>query len=51
MRSRSLVGRLLSMSLLVVLCAVLATTWLVVNSTTSQLRQELGQGIGYDARI
>jgi two-component system, OmpR family, sensor histidine kinase BaeS len=51
MRSRSLVGRLLSLSLLVVLCAVLATTWLVVNSTTSQLRQELGQGIGYDARI
>jgi two-component system sensor histidine kinase BaeS len=39
------------MSLLVVLCAVLATTWLVVHSTTSQLRQELGQGIGYDARI
>ena len=51
MRSRSLVGRLLSMSLLVVLCAVLATTWLVVHSTSAQLRQELGQGINYDARI
>ncbi|GLZ01109.1 HAMP domain-containing sensor histidine kinase [Actinoplanes sp. NBRC 103695] len=51
MRSQSLVGRLLAMSLLVMLCAVLATTWLVVNSTTSQLRQELGQGIAYDARI
>ncbi len=43
--------RLLAVSLLVVLCAVLATAWLVVRSTTSQLRQELGQGIGYDARI
>ncbi|WP_250007891.1 cell wall metabolism sensor histidine kinase WalK [Actinoplanes sp. M2I2] len=51
MRPRTLVGRLLSLSLVVVLCAVLATTWLVVNSTTSQLRQELGQGIGFDARI
>ncbi len=42
MRS-SLTARLLGLSLLVMLCTVTATTWLTVQSTTREVRQEYSQ--------
>ena len=48
---RSLVARLLALSLVVMLCAVTATAWLAAQSTTRAIVQAQGHGISYDARI
>ncbi|WP_033337803.1 sensor histidine kinase [Catenuloplanes japonicus] len=50
MRS-SLTARLLGLSLLVMLCTVTATTWLTVQSTTREVRQEYSQGFAGDGLI
>ncbi|MDI5939638.1 MULTISPECIES: sensor histidine kinase [Micromonospora] len=48
---RSLVVRLLATSLLVAVCAILATTWLAVQSTTRAIRQEQGRSLADDKSI
>lgn len=48
---RSLLVRLLAASVLVAVCAIAATTWLVMNMTTSAIRQEQGASLTDDARI
>ncbi|NEA60888.1 two-component sensor histidine kinase, partial [Streptomyces sp. SID13666] len=48
---RSLLVRLLASSLLVALCAITATAWLAVRTTTSAIRQEQGQVLSDDTDI
>ncbi|MFD5199392.1 sensor histidine kinase [Streptomyces sp. NPDC058375] len=48
---RSLLARLLAASVLVALCAVAATAWIAVTTTTSALRTEQGQSLADDIRI
>jgi len=48
---RSLLVRLLAMSVLVAVCAIVATAWLTVRSTTSAIRQEQGQSLSADADV
>ncbi|MBO4161851.1 sensor histidine kinase [Micromonospora antibiotica] len=48
---RSLVVRLLATSLLVAVCAILATTWLAVQSTTRAIQQEQGRSLADDKSI
>ena len=45
---RSLVGRLLATSVLVAVCAIVATAWLTVRTTTWAVRQEQGQSLSDD---
>ncbi|MEV8409565.1 HAMP domain-containing sensor histidine kinase [Streptomyces niveus] len=48
---RSLLGRLLIVSVLVASCAVAATAWLAVQTTSGAIRQEQGQDLSSDAKI
>ncbi|WBB73966.1 HAMP domain-containing sensor histidine kinase [Micromonospora sp. WMMD1128] len=48
---RSLVVRLLATSLLVAVCAILATTWLAVQSTTQAIQQAQGRSLADDKDI
>lgn len=48
---RSLLIRLVAISVLVAVCSIAATTWLVMSTTTSAIRQEQGQSLADDARI
>lgn len=47
----SLFGRLLTASLLVAVCAVAATTWLAVTTTTRAIRTQQGQSLADDTRV
>ncbi|WP_036326247.1 sensor histidine kinase [Microbispora sp. ATCC PTA-5024] len=47
---RGLLVRLLAVSVLVSVCSIAATAWLVVRSTTVAIRQEEGQALAEDAR-
>ncbi|MFD3519823.1 sensor histidine kinase [Streptomyces sp. NPDC058653] len=48
---RSLLGRLLTVSVLVASCSVAATAWLAVQTTSGAIRQEQGQDLSSDAKI
>lgn len=48
---KSLLVRLLATSVLVALCAIVATAWLAVRTTTSAIRQEQGQILADDAGV
>ncbi|GIH21771.1 two-component sensor histidine kinase [Acrocarpospora phusangensis] len=48
---RSLLLRLLAVTMLVSVCSIAATAWLTVRSTTVALRQEQGQALADDARV
>lgn len=48
---RSLLLRLLAVSVLVSVCSVAATAWLVVRTTAVAIRQEQGQALADDTRI
>jgi hypothetical protein len=48
---RSLVVRLLATSVLVAVCAILATAWLAVQTTTTAIRQEQGQSLSDDKSV
>ncbi|MFC7645068.1 hypothetical protein ACFQX6_33755 [Streptosporangium lutulentum] len=48
---RSLLLRLLAVSVLVSVCSIVATAWLTVRSTTVAIQQEQGQALADDARI
>ncbi|MFE9191926.1 sensor histidine kinase [Micromonospora sp. NPDC007208] len=48
---RSLVVRLLATSILVAVCAILATAWLAVQSTTRAIQQEQGRSLADDKSI
>jgi len=48
---RSLVVRLLATSVLVAVCAILATAWLAVQTTTRAIRQEQGQSLSDDRSV
>ncbi|RPK55589.1 Alkaline phosphatase synthesis sensor protein PhoR [Streptomyces sp. ADI96-02] len=48
---RSLLGRLLAVSVLVAACSVAATAWLAVRTTSGAIKQEQGQNLAADARI
>ncbi|WP_169951582.1 HAMP domain-containing sensor histidine kinase [Microbispora sp. H11081] len=47
---RSLLLRVLAVSVLVSVCSIAATAWLTVRSTTVAIRQEQGQALADDAR-
>ncbi|MEV1206510.1 hypothetical protein, partial [Microbispora rosea] len=47
---RSLLLRLLAVSVLVSVCSIAATAWLTARSTTVAIRQEQGQALADDAR-
>ena len=48
---RSLVGRLLATSVLVAVCAIVATAWLTMRTTTWAVRQEQGQSLSDDRAV
>ncbi|MCA2215337.1 sensor histidine kinase [Jidongwangia harbinensis] len=48
---RSLVVRLLATSVLVAVCAIVATAWLAVQSTTRAIRQEQGRSLADDKSV
>ncbi|MGW6744948.1 sensor histidine kinase [Streptomyces sp. NPDC055025] len=48
---KSLLGRLLTVSVLVASCSVAATAWLAVQTTSGAIRQEQGQNLSSDAKI
>lgn len=48
---KSLLGRLLAVSVLVAACSVAATAWLAVQTTSGAIKQEQGQNLTADARI
>nr|WP_202451543.1 HAMP domain-containing sensor histidine kinase [Streptomyces sp. SID4948] len=48
---KSLLGRLLTISVLVASCSVAATAWLAVQTTSGAIRQEQGQNLTADAKI
>ncbi|MFC8827008.1 sensor histidine kinase [Streptomyces sp. NPDC057137] len=48
---RSLLGRLLIVSVSVASCAVAATAWLAVQTTSGAIRQEQGRDLSSDAKI
>ena len=48
---RSLVVRLLATSVLVAVCAILATAWLAVQTTTRAIRQEQGRSLADDKSV
>lgn len=50
-RRRSLLTRLLAVSVLVAVCSVAATTWLAARTTTGAIQQEQGQALAADAHI
>ncbi|GAA2828415.1 sensor histidine kinase [Crossiella cryophila] len=48
---RSLFARLLAASILIAVCAVGATAWLAVRTTTVAIQQEQGRALADDARV
>ena len=48
---RSVVVRLLATSILVAICAIVATAWLAVQSTTLAIRQEQGRSLADDKSV
>nr|CTQ95801.1 integral membrane sensor signal transduction histidine kinase(EC:2.7.13.3) [Kibdelosporangium sp. MJ126-NF4] len=50
-RRRSLLVRLLVVSIVVALCAIAATAWLAAQTTTVAIKQAQGQALADDARI
>ncbi|SCF89290.1 HAMP domain-containing sensor histidine kinase [Streptomyces sp. MnatMP-M17] len=48
---KSLLGRLLTVSVLVASCSVAATAWLAVQTTSGAIRQQQGQNLSSDAKI
>ena len=48
---RSLLGRLLTVSVLVASCSVAATAWLAVQTTSGAIRRQQGQNLSSDAKI
>ncbi|MFI5842974.1 sensor histidine kinase [Catenuloplanes sp. NPDC051500] len=48
---RSLVVRLLAVSVLIAVCAITATAWLAVETTTRTLRQEQGRALADDRAL
>ncbi|AWS40760.1 cell wall metabolism sensor histidine kinase WalK [Streptosporangium sp. 'caverna'] len=48
---RSLLMRLLAVSVLVSVCSIAATVWLTVRGTTVAIQQEQGQALADDARV
>ncbi|MFJ6723489.1 ATP-binding protein [Streptomyces sp. NPDC091281] len=48
---RSLLARLFAASVLVAVCAVAATAWITVTTTTGALRTERGQSLADDTRV
>ncbi|MDX3850265.1 HAMP domain-containing sensor histidine kinase [Streptomyces sp. AK02-01A] len=48
---KSLLGRLLIVSVLVASCSVAATAWLAVQTTSGAIRQQQGQNLSSDAKI
>ncbi len=48
---RSVVVRLLATSILVAMCAIVATAWLAVQSTTRAIRQEQGRSLADDKSV
>jgi two-component system sensor histidine kinase BaeS len=48
---RSLLVRLLATSILVALCAVAATAWIAVRSTSRMIQQEQGRSLADDTRV
>jgi two-component system sensor histidine kinase BaeS len=48
---RSLVVRLLATSVLVAVCAIVATAWLAVQSTTRAIQQEQGRSLSDDTKV
>jgi two-component system sensor histidine kinase BaeS len=48
---RSLVARLLATSVLVAVCAIVATAWLAVQSTTRAIQQEQGRSLTDDKSV
>ncbi|MFC4534466.1 HAMP domain-containing sensor histidine kinase [Sphaerisporangium dianthi] len=48
---RSLLVRLLAVSVLVSLCSIAATAWLTVRSTSVAIRQEQGQALADDTQV
>ncbi|HEV7963413.1 MAG TPA: HAMP domain-containing sensor histidine kinase, partial [Actinoplanes sp.] len=48
---RSLVVRLLATSVLVAVCAIVATAWLAVQSTTQAIQQEQGRSLSDDKSV
>jgi two-component system sensor histidine kinase BaeS len=48
---RSLVARLLATSVLVAVCAIVATAWLAVQSTTNAIQQEQGRSLSDDKSV
>jgi two-component system sensor histidine kinase BaeS len=48
---RSLVVRLLATSILVAVCAAVATAWLAVQSTTRAIQQEQGRSLAEETRV
>jgi len=47
---QSVLVRLLAASVLVAVCSITATAWLVAQSTSTSIRQELGSAVASDAR-
>ncbi|AXG79202.1 sensor histidine kinase [Streptomyces paludis] len=48
---KSLLGRMLTVSVLVAFCSVAATAWLAVQTTSGAIRQQQGQSLSSDAKI
>src|SRR5690348_10600151 len=48
---RSLLMRLLAVSVLVSVCSIAATVWLTVRGTTVAIQQQQGQALADDARV
>jgi two-component system sensor histidine kinase BaeS len=48
---RSLLLRLLATSVLVAVCAIVATAWLAVKTTTTAIRQEQGRSLANDTNV
>ncbi|MFD7323581.1 sensor histidine kinase [Streptomyces sp. NPDC059875] len=48
---KSLLGRLLAVSVLVAACSVAATAWLAAQTTSGAIKQEQGQNLAADTRI
>ncbi|MFC9245695.1 sensor histidine kinase [Streptomyces sp. NPDC057136] len=48
---KSLLGRLLAVSVLVAACSVAATAWLAVQTTSGAIEQEQGRNLAADTRI
>ncbi|WP_370949821.1 sensor histidine kinase [Amycolatopsis sp. cg5] len=48
---RSLIGRLLAVSVLVAVCSIAATAWLAARTTSGAIQQEQGRALADDSKI